>query len=248
MSLLATLFKVYWAVRRVIAPTLRYSQYAYEDMLKQYVHPDTLWIDIGCGHGVLPSWRAAEERQLVKSCKRVVGIDYDLISLKAHPTISRRVRGNITKLPFQTESFDLVTANMVVEHLDEPVAQFREIGRVLRREGVLLLHTPNALAYGAIAGRVVPDWVKGKAAYLLEGREEEDVFRTYYRANTETAIGKLARSNGFEVRRMDLLVTDAIFAIIPPLAVAELMWIRMLMTESLRALRPNIIAVLQKTA
>jgi hypothetical protein len=94
--------------------------------------------------------------------------------------------------------------------------------------------------------RLVPEAIKGKLIRLLEGREEHDIFKTYYAANTEHAIRALARENGFEVVECRLLVTDAIFAMIPPLALVELLWIRLLMLGLLRSLRTNIIVALRK--
>ena len=248
MSVRLALLRFYWMVRNRIAPALRYSQYAYEDILKLYVHVDSRWIDLGCGKSILPSWRAEEEKRLVKKCKVVVGIDYRLDSLTAHSSISRKVRGDIARLPFMNASFDLATANMVVEHLDEPRQQLCEINRILRPEGVLLFHTPNTLDYGTIMARLAPDWLKRKLIQLLEGRQEEDVFKTYYRANSERRITELARFSGFEIVRIETVATDAVFAMIPPLFWVELIWIRLLMTKPMRSLRGNIIAVLRKSS
>ncbi|HET7218519.1 MAG TPA: class I SAM-dependent methyltransferase [Vicinamibacterales bacterium] len=246
MDLRSTLFKLYWRMRRAIAPSLRYSQYTYEESLRRHVAPETRWIDIGCGHSILPSWRANEERQLVQQCRVLVGIDYDLPSLQAHPSIQWRVRGDVTKLPFQNAAFDLVTANMVVEHLDSPEAQFREVSRLLRPKGLFLFHTPNALGYGVMLGRLLPDAVKRRLARVLQGREAHDVFETYYRANTEARIRELASASGFTVATVDIFVADAVFAMIPPLAFLELLWLRLLMTRPFRQFRTNIITVLQK--
>jgi SAM-dependent methyltransferase len=246
MDLRSSLFKVYWRMRRTIAPTLRYSQYTYEESLRRHLKGRTRWIDIGCGHSILPTWRATEEKQLVEQCKVLVGIDYDMASLKQHPTIHWRVRGDVTKLPFQPGSFDLVTANMVVEHLDRPEEQFQEIGRLLKPRGLFLFHTPNAMGYGVMMGRLLPDGLKRRLALLLQGRKEEDVFETYYRANTESRIRALAEASGFRVAEVDIFVADAIFAMIPPIAAVELLWLRLLMTRPFRPFRTNIITVLQK--
>jgi hypothetical protein len=43
-----------------------------------------------------------------------------------------------------------------------------------------------------------------------------------------------------------MIVSDAITAVILPLAAIELLWIRLLMTAPMRPLRTNIIAILQK--
>jgi ubiquinone/menaquinone biosynthesis C-methylase UbiE len=58
--------------------------------------------------------------QLIERCRLVVGRDYDFQSLQHHATVSRRVRGDITRLPFAKRSFDLVTANKVVEQSTTP--------------------------------------------------------------------------------------------------------------------------------
>lgn len=62
MSFRRSMFRIYWGMRGVIAPTLRYSQYLYADVLTRYVHPGVDWLDLGCGHQVLPDWRAEEEK------------------------------------------------------------------------------------------------------------------------------------------------------------------------------------------
>jgi SAM-dependent methyltransferase len=246
MSIRSRLFNVYWTIRRIVAPQLKYSQYVYEDILRRYVNPTIDWIEMGCGHSILPAWRAIQEQQLVNNCRAVFGMDYDWLSLKAHATISKKLRGDITKLPFREEAFDLVTANMVVEHLDNPALQFREIHRILRPKGIFLFHTPNALGYGVLLSRLVPESLKSKLIQLVEGREEHDIFKTHYAANSEKCIRILAREAGFEIVEIHLLVTDAIFAMVPPLALFELLWIRLLMSRRFRSLRTNIIVALKK--
>lgn len=242
------LYKVYWAMRARITPGLRYSQDLYEDILGAYVTRETRWVDLGCGHQVLPSWRPEEEDRLVKRCRVIVGVDYDLPSLLKHRSIRLKVRADMTRLPFADESFDLVTANMVVEHLDNPDTQFREVGRVLRPGGVFIFHTPNALGYFTMLARVIPRPIKLRFVYLLDGRTPEDVFPAYYRANSRRRIELLARMTGLQVERFKLLVSDAMFASVPPLAFVELLWLRMLMTRHFKPLRTNIIVVMRKRA
>jgi SAM-dependent methyltransferase len=137
---------------------------------------------------------------------------------------------------------------MVVEHLDKPDEQFREISRILKPKGVFLFHTPNAYGYGVILSKFVPERLKGKLIYLLEGRQEHDVFPTHYKANTEAQVKALAQANGFEVLQLDLIPTDAIFAMLPPLAILELIWIRVLMTDLMRGYRTNLIVALRKSS
>lgn len=247
-SIQTSLFKIYWKIERVIAPTLKFSQSVYGDVLRSYVNPDTRWLDLGCGRKILPEWLAEEEKRLVENCKLIVGLDYDLDSLKNHSGLSRRVRGSIASLPFRSNSFTLVTANMVVEHLDNPQEQFREVNRVLKPGGLFIFHTPNARGYGTMMARMVPEIFKSKLIYLLDGRKEEDVFETHYKANTVKDIEQLARTTGFEIVNIRMLVTNALFAVIPPLAIPELIWIRILMTKPFRSLRTNIITILKRVS
>jgi ubiquinone/menaquinone biosynthesis C-methylase UbiE len=245
-KILKAFYKIYWRVEGVIAPTLKYSQYLYEDILKFYVNPNVKWLDLGCGHQILPTWRSEEEKHLVGNCKVVVGIDYDLHSLKNHKNICLKVKGDITKLPFRDSFFDLVTANMVVEHLDNPDVQFKEIIRILKPGGIFIFHTPNALGYTTIMTRLVPNILKDKLTYLFQGRKEEDIFITYYRANTRKRINNLAKTTRFEVVKIKMIVSSAQFIIIPPLVILEIIWIRILMMKLFKPLRTNIIAILKK--
>ena len=239
-------YEIYWKVRGKIAPTLQYSQCLYEEVIRSHVRETTRWLELGCGHAVLPSWRYDQEKELVKKSPLVVGLDYDLPSLKAHRTISRIVRGDITRIPFRDNSFDLVTMNMVVEHLDDPVPQFQDVNRVLAPGGVLVFHTPNALGYGVLMARLVPEWPKRKLVGIIEGRPEGDIFKAFYRANTQKRIVELAAATGYKVVEVKMIVTDAILASVAPLFIPELLWIRALMTRPLRGLRTNIIGILRK--
>lgn len=238
--------EVFWRIRDVLAPTLRYSQHLYEEVLELYVKQGVHWLDIGCGHQILPPWRYEKEKRLVDISYIVVGFDYDLGSLKGHRTVSHRVRGDIVSLPFRDDCFDLVTANMVVEHLDDPESQLREVSRILRPGGVFIFHTVNALGIWVPIARFVPDLIKSKLIKHLDGREEDDIFETHYRANSRRRIIRLASKSGFRVDKIRMILSLPLFASIPPLAVMELVLIRILMLRPFRAFRSNIIAILRK--
>jgi SAM-dependent methyltransferase len=248
MTLRPQLFRVYGALRDRIAPGLLYSQRLYERRLAEILPPDADWLDLGCGHQVLPAWRGTAEAQLVARCRSVTGIDYDMPSLRTHRSVRRRVRGDISALPFADASFDLVTANMVVEHLDDPERQFREIARVLKPAGTFLLHTPNAYGYQTALSRVVPERLKGLLIRVLDSRSAADVFPTHYRANTDAAIADVGRRAGLSVARIQMVATDAVFAVVPPLAALELAAIRLTLSDRLRRYRSDIIATLEKPA
>jgi len=238
--------RVYWQLERFMVPGLKDAQDSYAESLGAYVQAHTAWLDLGCGHQVLPSWRGTTEEALVSRPKRVVGVDRVLTSLKRHVTISHLAVADIAHVPFAGETFDLVTANMVVEHLPEPERLFREVQRIMKPGGVFMFHTPNALGYSTLAARLLPEQLKAPLIRLIEGRCSDDVFSTHYRVNTSQAIERLARLVGLETESIQLVPSRAEFMRFPPLAVIELLWIRLLQRERFRALRPNIIAVLRK--
>ncbi len=239
-------WRAYWACQRAITPGLRYSQNYYEDALRRAVQEGVAWLDVGCGKRILPEWRQDSELELVGRAKTLAGLDPDLPSLQANNTIRMRITGFADRLPFRPETFDLVTANMVLEHVRDPADQFREILRVLRPGGRFLFHTPNRRGYTTQMAMVAPEWLKQSAVRVLEGRRSDDVFPTFYRANTDDRIRDIAASVGFETESIDHIPTAAQFAVIPPLAVMELLWIRQLMKDRFARLRQTLVACLRK--
>ncbi len=211
-------FRIYWWLEKRIAPELRYAQYDYEETLLKMVPEGAKWLDIGCGHQILPDWRLKQEQELVARASLVVGLDYDRPSLLKHHTISARIQGDIGRLPFRENTFDIVTANMVVEHLYAPAEQFKEIERVLKPEGVFVFHTPNYYCPLVLIASLVPDRLKRAIIKILEGRKDEDIFPTHYKANTEKRIKQLAVISGFTVGEIKLVTScgHALFALFPP--------------------------------
>jgi SAM-dependent methyltransferase len=234
-------------LQRWIAPGLRYSQASFEDRLRGYIPKSQRWLDLGCGHRLLSEWRHDAEKALVASVPLAVGIDADFDALRRHRTLSKLVLGDITKLPFANESFDLVTANMVVEHLDDPAAQFAEVARVLCPGGRFVFHTPNAQSYIIGAARLMPEPLKKTLARVLEGRVAQDVYPTHYLANRRPQIEQVAAASGLDVEQIEFVASAPVLGVIPPLAALELLWIRQLQRRaSLAKYRTTLICVLRK--
>lgn len=248
MGMRAAILRFYDVARRTITPNLRYSQWHYEDALWECSAGKAAWLDLGCGRCLLPVWRQADEPRLVSQAKRFVGMDYDHESLVDNKTTRNKLRGDASHLPFRDETFDLVSSNMVFEHLQDPASQLKNVCRILRPGGQLVFHTPNSRGYGPVLSNLVPEAIKKRLIWFLQQRKEEDVFPTFYRINTETDIERLARDAGFEIQSLNLVASTPVFVMVPPLLVMELLLIRLLMTPIGRPFRSNIIAVLRKPA
>ena len=72
-----------WKLRATVAPGLTYSQDRYESTLNANCMTNLRWLDLGCGHQILPSWRKKQEESLLAEAGLVVGIDYDFYSLRS---------------------------------------------------------------------------------------------------------------------------------------------------------------------
>lgn len=236
------------SISEIIFPGLRYSQNLYQELLEELIDQHSTWLDLGCGHQVLPDWRAESERVLIDRCSFVAGIDYDLFSLQHHQTILNLVRGDLTTMPFRDSTFNLISCNMVLEHVEQVEGLFQEIHRVLKPGGTFVFHTPNKIGYNTIAARLLPEFTKPFLARLLHGRHEEDIFDTFYHCNTEKQIRPLVRKSGLTTKNIRYLLSTPQFMVFPPLAVLELLYLRIISSSRLKKLRPNLMIVLEKPA
>jgi ubiquinone/menaquinone biosynthesis C-methylase UbiE len=241
------LFRAYWKAEKIIAPGLTSSQVCYYNKLKELV-PGKDWLDLGCGHQVFADWMTREQAEVIASSKRVYGIDLDWTGLKAHREISNKVFGDLVSMPFENASFDLVSANMVAEHLPEPRKVLSEVRRVLRPGGRFIFHTPNFLVWTIQVAARVPDGLKKRLIRLLEARREEDVFHTFYRMNTQGEIQQLAREMQFDIEDITMVSTSAATAMLGPVVWAELLYIRSLRKPNRAKYRSNIVTTLRKAA
>jgi SAM-dependent methyltransferase len=242
------LYRCYWKLEQIIVPGLRSSQYAYYEALRRFTASHPAWLDLGCGHHVFAGWMDEEQREVVGEARVVVGMDYDVPSLHKHQAVHRLLAGDVSHLPFSDGAFDLVSANMVVEHLEDVGSGLLEIRRVLKPGGIFVFHTPNYLNFWVFFGSLAPDFIKKLAARLLEGRAAADVFPTRYRMNTPGAVRRHAADGGFEVRELQLVSTSAGTGALGPLSVFELFYIRLLGNPLFKGLRTNLVGVLQKPA
>lgn len=219
----------------------------YEDALTAHVPVGGVWLDAGCGRRILPPWREAAERDLVTRPRLVVGCDLDGDGIRAHRSLSRRVFADLERLPFTTGSIDLVTSNMVVEHLERPRHVFEEMARVLKPGGRVILHTPNVYSHFVLGSRLLPWHVKRRLMKLLDGREEDEVFPTRYRANSAPRLRSLLTGAGLVEDWCRMVANDALFARVhPTLAALELRYIRLTLRPAFRFLRVTILVCFSK--
>jgi len=237
-------------IQRTLLPGLRWNQEILGEILEQNLDSETRWLDAGCGHHLLGAGLESVECRLKRKAGLIVGVDIE-VPKQANDDELLRACADLNHLPFVDEAVELISCNMVVEHLKNPEIAFREFARVLAPGGRLVIHTPNTLSYivstARIAKTVLPRrWIL-KLIHWSESREPEDVFPTFYRANTMGRLKSLLREAGLtETCCRYLLGPQAIFWRFAPIALFELLLQRASLWEPLQFLRATLLVVYEK--
>ena len=102
-------------------------------------------LEVACGRGGFVY-------ELSQAGARVTGCDFSQEALRVGSEKLRRARsgraaslvqGDVAQLPFASNSFDIVVSCETIEHVPDVESAAREMFRVARRGGRLLLTTPN---------------------------------------------------------------------------------------------------------
>ena len=120
---------------------------------------DLAILDLGAGSGHVSLWLAAQD-----CVGSVVAYDKALKymrELPKHPKIEKRSQGSNTALPFGSDEFDVVICRYVFHHFEQKAESLREVRRVLKPGGLLLL-----------SDAVLPDHSKSVLNPLLHVREQ----------------------------------------------------------------------------
>lgn len=221
---------------------MKNSQFLYAEALRDALSSAETWLDLGCGHQFLPEWIPAERRRLPVGGRRIVGLDADASALRQHGELTQRVLGTVEQLPFAAATFDLITANMVVEHVANPERLFHEVSRVLKPGGAFLIHTPNVEGYTTRLTQFVPESLRPPLARLLQGRLAEDVYPTFYRANEVSVLRKNAEAVRLRVAELQTVLSSPQLYRVPVVRSLEQGLLRRLEGAAFERWRPCIIA------
>ena len=125
-----------------------YARYTLKESAEYYawiarmldVRPDETVVDVGCGAGLL---LAALNRQ---GAERAIGFDFSerALHLARHGLARAPVCvAEAEHVPFASTTFDCVVCLGSLEHFADPDAALREMARLVRPEGRLLIVVPN---------------------------------------------------------------------------------------------------------
>lgn len=148
-------------------------------------------LDVGAGRGRI------SEMNFKGLCKKIYGVDPDK-GIHENPLIDEGFLGLGGSMPFFKDNyFDLIFCDNVLEHVENPTLFYKEISRVLKEGGVFISKTPNKYHYMPIIARLTPISFH-KFYNKLRGREYEDTFPTFYKANSKRAYKKFARESNLQ--------------------------------------------------
>ncbi len=163
-------------IRASIDRTIRYLGLASDERL----------LDVGCGTGALLRALHAKTPQ-----GKLAGIDLSKEMLTvARSGLSGSVellRGDVHSMPFETASFGMVVSSSSFHYWDEPENALREIGRVLRPDGRV----------------VITDWCDDFWACRLCDRALRIVNRAHRRIYGSQECGELLERHGYRIETVD---------------------------------------------
>lgn len=109
------------------------------------IKSEDIILDVGCGGGI-------NINRMAKNAKKVYGVDYSIDSVKVSREVNRQeiydgkvevVQGDVQSLPFEGETFDIVTAFETVYFWPNIEKCFGEVKRVLKPGGIFLIGTES---------------------------------------------------------------------------------------------------------
>jgi SAM-dependent methyltransferase len=148
-------------------------------------------LDVGCGTGA--------NLEMLAQFGDAEGVDVsaEALAFCRERGLTKVRQGEAERLPYDDESFDLVTGLDVVEHLDDDVAGLKEMRRVLRPGGYVLLFVP---------------------AFMFLWGVQDDISH-HRRRYTRSGLEQVIHATGFEIER----ITYANITFFMPILVGRLL-------------------------
>ena len=139
------------------------------------------FLDVGSGSGQF----LYEMKQFGMDIYGVEPSDFDEKTAKEKKL--NILKSDLIKANYPSNYFDIITFNHVLEHVNNPLKTIKEIHRILKKDGALIIGVPNSnsLAY----------WLFKKNWYQL------DVLRHLFNFSDKN-LGNLLKKEGFKIKKV----------------------------------------------
>ncbi len=155
-------------------------------------------LDAGCGRSAMLL------RELTPQPRMLIGMD--LVAFEGIPSQNIfLINGDVSRIPLRDCTIDCIYSRSVFEHLVNPCAVYKDMYRVLKPGGRLVILTANIWDYATLMAILIPGFLHPRIVKFVEGRGEDDTFPTVYRSNTYSAIKRHAEKAGFIIEEFEYL-------------------------------------------
>lgn len=152
-------------------------------------------LDVGCGLGTFLHIAKSEGWD---TC----GVDVSPYAVKyAKEKFDLEVfnNGRLEETTFTPNSFDVVTLWDSLEHFPDPLGQLKEIHRVLKKDGLIMMDVPNETSLMRVMARFF--YIITRGSFTYPARKLYHNYHLYY--FSPQAIETLLKMGGFEILSME---------------------------------------------
>ena len=154
--------------------------------LGQFFPKNKKVLDYGCGDGTIT--------QIISKENKVIGIDISPNSIKIcrKKGIDCRLIEPDKKLDFQDSYFDCIFLLETIEHIFDTEFLLKELKRILRKDGTLIVSTPNLANFS------------NRARFLFDLKlhyTEVKIEAGHIRFFTKNSLEKILEENGFKIEK-----------------------------------------------
>jgi len=159
--------------------------------IEEKLGPHKKILDIGCGGGFLTN-------ALANAHHEVTGIDLskESLAIAAKNDVTTRViylQASAEELPFPSNSFDVVSALDLLEHVEDPAKVVAQASKVLKPNGLFFFHTFNRtlLSYLMV--------IKGVELFVPNSPRDMHLLRLFI---TPKELTTMCETNAMEVKEI----------------------------------------------
>lgn len=210
----------------------------YARWLLAHARPEMVVLDAGAGDG-------GYIHLLKGRVQKIIGVDTHQELISKNSCVDDKIIADLEHVPLPDHSVDVITAEFVLEHLENPRAVFQEWQRLLKPGGKILALTPNRNNPIMFLSRLTPTWFH----QLLKRRllkKPEHVHQTYYRANTVAQLQHLCSASALKLKTVVRSGNPEYLALYRWLVVPTILLERLISLPGLRWLQMYLVITVTK--